>query len=173
MGKTLQTLYKRRHAQQTSTWTPLPARITETLLSGRKEIPTFVFLPYFLGGKLLAALPSMRMTDYQVNYTNHPNYKAKAAGKKGSPVRLFTNVSLAHIKLPKKEGYRFCKPCERFSSIANKHCFKCKTCPSQDGSTWVRRCRKLTHAIPTQAACLLLLSPASGVISLDIPPPMP
>ena len=30
------------------------------------EIPTFVFLPYFLGGRLMAALPSLKMMDYRV-----------------------------------------------------------------------------------------------------------
>ena len=108
----------------------------------------------------------MRMTDYQVNYTNHPNYKAKAPGKKGSPVRLFTNVSLAHVKLPAGDGYRFCKPCQRYSSASNQHCKVCKVCPSKDGSAWVHckhcrtcvkpgrvHCHRCKHCLPAVHDC--------------------
>ena len=41
---------------------------------------------------------------FQVDYDNHPLMRAKS--KKGSPVRIFTNIDAAKIKLPASEGYR-------------------------------------------------------------------
>ena len=43
----------------------------------------------------------------QVDYDNHPLFKAGPnAKKKGSPVRIFTNLDPAKIELPASEGYR-------------------------------------------------------------------
>ena len=45
----------------------------------------------------------------QVDYDNHPHFtsKGKKGGKRGSPVRIFTNISAAKFVLPKHEGYRY------------------------------------------------------------------
>lgn len=44
----------------------------------------------------------------QVDYDNHPHFKGKnmKGSKRGSPVRIFTNISPAGLVLPAKEGYR-------------------------------------------------------------------
>jgi hypothetical protein len=86
-----------------------PSTDARTLLCPQGEIPTLIFLPYFLGVRLMSALPSLRMMEYRVNYTNHPSYHASGRkSSRGSPVRIFTNINPAVFKLPLNEGYRLC-----------------------------------------------------------------
>jgi hypothetical protein len=46
------------------------------------------------------------MCDYQINYVNHGSFKSAGGRKKGSPVRIFTNLPLEKVELPEGEGYR-------------------------------------------------------------------
>ena len=45
----------------------------------------------------------------QVDYDNHPHFKSKQmkGSKRGSPVRIFTNINPADVVLPSAEGYRY------------------------------------------------------------------
>ena len=46
---------------------------------------------------------------WQVDYDNHPHFKSKnmKGSKRGSPVRIFTNINPADVILPSAEGYRY------------------------------------------------------------------
>jgi hypothetical protein len=41
----------------------------------------------------------------QVDYDNHALFKGEKGRKKGSPVRIFTNLPAKQIVLPESEGY--------------------------------------------------------------------
>lgn len=104
-----------------------------------KELPTVWIFPYFMEPHLKAALPSLTMLDYKVDYDNHPHFKSKnmKGSKRGSPVRIFTNINPADVILPSAEGYRFCKNCNRFVAPENVHCKKCRGCMSKDGRQYI------------------------------------
>merc|ERR1712142_1131741 len=85
------------------------------------------------------------MHDYKVSYTNHPTYRTVKPGlnnqkPRGSPVRLYANISSAKLSFPTDE-YRFCKICQRYVYMGNRHCIVCKACTSKDGRTYVH-CKK-------------------------------
>lgn len=103
------------------------------------ELPTVWIFPYFMEPHMKAALPSFNMLDYKVDYDNHPCFKSKSqkGSKRGSPVRLFTNMKPADVVLPSSEGYRFCKSCDRYVAPENIHCEKCNGCMSKDGRQYV------------------------------------
>lgn len=97
-------------------------------------MPMVWIFPYFLEPRIQECLPSLTMLDYQVrlrklggllvwplgqhiflfacygflqvDYDNHPLYKHGGAARKGSPVRIFTNLQARDFILPKEEGYR-------------------------------------------------------------------
>lgn len=118
-------------------------------------LPVFWAFPYFLEGSVQKERPEFRMIDFKVQYRNHPMFQSAKGGndgkkdgknnnnnnnatpKKGSPIRLFTNVKLASIRLPEPE-HRFCSSvkCQRWVARENRHCSKCGVCPSKDGSTY-------------------------------------
>lgn len=101
-------------------------------------LPIFWVYPYFMESYIVSVMPSMEMLDYKVNYTNHDTYHSGEHGRKyGSPVRLFTNAGAAHIRLPQTEPYHLCKKCKRWVANENKHCNRCRRCPSKNGATYV------------------------------------
>ncbi|KAJ3585222.1 hypothetical protein NHX12_013943 [Muraenolepis orangiensis] len=100
------------------------------------DMPMIWTFPYFMEPRILECLPSLVMLDYQVDYENHPMYKGGKAGRKQTPVRLFTNIPPKDVVLPKDEGYKLCSKCDRYVWSLNKHCAKCDTCPSKDGREW-------------------------------------
>ncbi|XP_078588631.1 rRNA N(6)-adenosine-methyltransferase ZCCHC4-like [Branchiostoma floridae x Branchiostoma japonicum] len=103
-----------------------------------KEIPTLWIFPYFMEHRIVGSLPSYRMLDYKVEYENHPLYQEGPKSKKrGSPVRIFTNIPTDRVVLPQDEGYRFCALCRRYVAAENRHCQKCNCCTSKDGRTYV------------------------------------
>ncbi|CAD5112224.1 DgyrCDS1455 [Dimorphilus gyrociliatus] len=71
-----------------------------------------------------------------VTYENHKKLKRSSNGAKGSPVRIFTNISPAKIRLPCQD-YRFCRQCERYVKKNNVHCPKCNSCTGKDGGRYV------------------------------------
>jgi len=44
----------------------------------------------------------------EVGYANHPVYTNSINNSRGSPVRIFTNIELSKIELP-KDKYRYLK----------------------------------------------------------------
>ncbi|KAJ1525178.1 hypothetical protein ONE63_010010 [Megalurothrips usitatus] len=110
--------------------------------------------PYFMEPMILDSCSGMSMLDYKVDYDNHPLFQQGQRGRKyGSPVRIFTNIPLSKLPLPKDEGYRFCDFCEKWVSTENKHCFKCSNCTSKDGRTYVH-CDKCARCVkPTWQHC--------------------
>lgn len=105
----------------------------------------FIF-PYFMESimkqksnppGISGGLKDLNMTDYKVSYNNHPLFITDSKDTKlSSPIRLFTNVSLNLVELPKAYGYRFCKICQKWVAKENKHCKKCQECTSKNGLTY-------------------------------------
>ena len=102
-------------------------------------LPTFWAFPYFLEHSVKKERPEFQMLDYKVLYKNHPMFQNEKEGSKnkGSPIRLLTNVKPSLVHLPEPD-HKFCSApeCNRWVSRANRHCGKCGTCPSKDGSTY-------------------------------------
>lgn len=66
-------------------------RLNET----ENGLPVFLFFPYFMEPQILNSLSDYNMADYKVDYDNHSLFKDGSKGRKfGSPVRVFTNLSL-------------------------------------------------------------------------------
>jgi hypothetical protein len=87
---------------------------------------------------IYGGLKELKMSDYKVEYENHPLFISKINSRQGSQVRIFTNIPLNLIKLPASDGYKYCKRCHRWVAAENKHCKICKNCTSKDG-------RRYTH----------------------------
>lgn len=101
-------------------------------------LPIFWVYPYFMESYIVSVMPSIEMLDYKVNYTNHDTYHSGQNGRKyGSPVRLFANAGAEHIQLPHTEAYHLCKKCRKWVANENKHCNRCRRCPSKNGATYV------------------------------------
>ncbi|XP_053975820.1 rRNA N6-adenosine-methyltransferase ZCCHC4 [Hylaeus volcanicus] len=82
-------------------------------------------------------LKDLKMVDYKVSYDNHALFVTEPkANKLPSPIRIFTNVPLHLVELPKASGYKYCKKCQKWVSEENKHCKKCKDCTSKNGLTY-------------------------------------
>lgn len=101
--------------------------------------------------QVINQLPDFKMMDYKVNYLNHKQFQdgtiiwlfiinsicdklsflGEKGRKQGSPVRIFTNVPLESLPLPKEEGYSFCKFCKKWKSKENVHCLECGICTSK------------------------------------------
>ena len=92
---------------------------------------------YFLEKHISAALPSLVMSDYAVEYDNHPTYHTRDKRKRGSPVRVYSNISGENLVLPAAEGYKYCSVCARYVAATNRHCGLCGRCTSRDGQRWV------------------------------------
>ncbi|KAL6445537.1 hypothetical protein ACFW04_000824 [Cataglyphis niger] len=122
----------------------------------------FIF-PYFMENimreksnppSVTGGLKDLIMSDYKVDYDNHPLFVSGKQGRKyGSPVRIFTNISLKLLELSMFDGYKFCKDCEKWVSSENKHCKKCKECTSKDGRTY-KHCKICKRCVkPTWEHC--------------------
>lgn len=104
-------------------------------------LPNFWIFPYFMESYITIQMPEMTMFDYKVDYTNHESYHSGENGRKqGSPVRIFSNILPSSIQLPTNENYRRCKKCDKWVAVENKHCTRCKICPSKNGN-------KYTHCL--------------------------
>lgn len=137
------------------------------LNNSSSELPLFWIFPYFMEAKIMEHLPSMKMMDYKINYENHKYFKDGPSGRKsGSPVRIFTNIDLAEIKLPDCD-YRFCAICKRYVQKENKHCEICDKCTSKDGKTYkhchlCNRCVKPSRFHCTQCQMCVLQDHVCG-----------
>ena len=128
------------------------------------EIKLFFIFPYFMEPVLKeksnpqnifkGGLKDLKMTDYKVDYENHPLFVTKGKNKEqGSQIRIFTNVPLNLIKLPESDGYKWCKRCQKWVSPENKHCKICKNCTSKDGRRY-KHCKKCDRCVkPTWKHC--------------------
>ncbi|XP_060596629.1 rRNA N6-adenosine-methyltransferase ZCCHC4-like [Ruditapes philippinarum] len=118
-----------------------------------EKMPVFWFFPYFMEQRVVTPTSGYTMLDYKVDYDNHALFKGEKGRKKGSPVRIFTNLPAKQIILPASEGYWYCEKCERYSSEENKHCKKCNTCPTKDGNTYTH-CDKCNRCVkPSRVHC--------------------
>jgi len=115
-----------------------------------ESVPTMLVFPYFLENHVMRSSPSLLMHDYKVCYTNHPTYRAvkpddNKKPSRGSPVRVYTNIPSSKLSFPTDE-YRFCKICQRYVYMGNRHCKVCKACTSKDGKTYVH-CEKCNSCV--------------------------
>ena len=113
---------------------------------GRPKTPSLLWVfPYFMEHKILGSNPvpgpEIRMSDYQVNYTNH-----KGFAKMGSPVRIFTNIDLGLLVLPEDKGYKHCGECGFWVSENNAHCEFCDACTSKSGARY-RHCIRCQRCV--------------------------
>ncbi|XP_015116387.1 rRNA N6-adenosine-methyltransferase ZCCHC4 [Diachasma alloeum] len=131
-------------------------------LDNNETLKIFFVLPYFMESIMLnksnprgvdGGLKDLKMSDYKVDYENHPLFVTGSSGRKyGSPVRIFTNVSLNLLKLP-EDGYKWCKRCDKWVARENKHCKLCKSCTSKDGRRY-RHCKICNRCVkPTWKHC--------------------
>ena len=69
---------------------------------------TMLFFPYFNEPQVAEFMPGLRMSDYKVNYSNHSGYRGGEGGKlRGSPARIYTDIPLNQLVLPKTQGYKY------------------------------------------------------------------
>lgn len=67
------------------------------------DLPVFWIFPYFMEPQIINSLPEFHMSDYKVQYDNHPLFHNEPKGRKqGSPVRIFTNVDLGLVAFHNK-----------------------------------------------------------------------
>jgi len=118
------------------------------------NVPFFLIFPYFMEPRVLECFQGSYMLDYKVDYDNHVTYQSGRTGRKyGSPARIFTNITTQKVALPEDEGYRLCKPCDRYVARENVHCEKCAICPSKDGSTY-KHCDVCSRCVkPSRQHC--------------------
>ncbi|XP_054152431.1 rRNA N6-adenosine-methyltransferase ZCCHC4-like [Oppia nitens] len=115
-----------------------------------ETLPIMLIFPYFNEKRITDKIPGLLMSDYLVDYQNHNKFNDTNSGRKfGSPVRIFTNISLKLIELPKADGYYYCDYCCKYVSKNNKHCFQCNDCTARDGKPYkhcnvCKRCVKNT-----------------------------
>ena len=105
--------------------------------------------PYFMEPKIKAACPSLEMSDYQVTYEKLGGYKEGQEGNRnlGSPVRIFTNLSLKLIDLSHlPDQYRFCQTCQRYVAQTNRHCHDCQSCTAKNGGLY-RHCHDCSRCV--------------------------
>lgn len=132
-------------------------------LDDTSTLKIFFIFPYFMESIMQnksnprgcdGGLKDLKMSDYKVDYDNHPLFVTGSSGRKyGSPVRIFTNVSLNLLKLP-GAGYKWCKRCDKWVAIENKHCKLCKSCTSKDGRRY-RHCKICSRCVkPTWKHCI-------------------
>ncbi|CAL7937905.1 unnamed protein product [Xylocopa violacea] len=105
----------------------------------------FIF-PYFMESimkqksnppGISGGLKDLKMSDYKVSYDNHALFRTdNKTAKLSSPIRIFTNISLNLVELPKSQGYKYCKKCKKWIAKENKHCKICKECTSKNGLTY-------------------------------------
>lgn len=129
----------------------------------KDELKVFFIFPYYMEAimreksnppNICGGLKELQMTDYKVEYDNHPLFVSKTNNEKqGSQVRIFTNVPLDMIKLPEEDGYKYCKRCNRWVAPENKHCKLCHSCTSKDGRRY-RHCKLCERCVkPTWVHC--------------------
>ncbi|XP_046383213.1 rRNA N6-adenosine-methyltransferase ZCCHC4 isoform X2 [Ischnura elegans] len=115
-------------------------------------MPVLWAFPYFMEPYIRGSCPDFTMLDYKIEYVNHSSFKA-GGNKRGSPVRIFTNVPAGKISLPEAEGYRYCSFCDRWVAPENKHCKMCNYCTSKDGRTY-KHCKTCGRCVkPTYIHC--------------------
>ncbi|CAH0564076.1 unnamed protein product [Brassicogethes aeneus] len=126
----------------------------KTINNLKKDLPIIWAFPYFMEPQIKNSLQNFQMSDYKVEYDNHPLFQDGSKGRKhGSPVRIFTNIDLKLIKLP-DNGYKYCDFCEKWVSNENNHCYLCNDCTSKDGRTYVH-CKKCQRCVkPTWQHCI-------------------
>lgn len=119
----------------------------ETLFPSQEiERNLILFNPYFLEKWINDAFPRLTMLDYKIEYTSNSSLHL-CRGKKGSPVRIFTDLCPSKCPPIDDDNYKYCLECDRYTLLTNPHCLQCGTCPSKDGLPYrhcslCRRCVK-------------------------------
>ncbi|CAF0907842.1 unnamed protein product [Adineta ricciae] len=105
----------------------------DKLVSSRNITHNLIlFNPYFLEKWISDAFQSLKMLDYKVEYTSNSSLHL-CRGKKGSPVRMFTDICPSKCPPLDDVNYKYCFECNRYTLLTNQHCFQCQSCTSKDG----------------------------------------
>ncbi|CAF4000329.1 unnamed protein product [Rotaria sp. Silwood2] len=91
-----------------------------------------LFNPYFLEKWIIDAFPNLKMLDHKIEYTSISSLNL-CRGKKGSPVRMFTDICRSKFPPLDDINYKYCFECNRYTLLTNQHCFQCQSCTSKDG----------------------------------------
>ncbi|CAF2052194.1 unnamed protein product [Rotaria magnacalcarata] len=91
-----------------------------------------LFNPYFLEKWIIDAFPNLKMLDYKVEYSSISTLNL-CRGRKGSPVRMFTDISRSKFPPLDDVNYKYCFECDLYTLLTNQHCFQCQSCTSKDG----------------------------------------
>ncbi|CAF4995242.1 unnamed protein product, partial [Rotaria sp. Silwood1] len=91
-----------------------------------------LFNPYFLEKWIIDAFSNLKMLDHKIEYTSISSLNL-CRGKKGSPVRMFTDICLSKFPPLDDINYKYCFECNRYTLLTNQHCFQCQSCTSKDG----------------------------------------
>ena len=105
-----------------------------------------LFNPYFHEQWIIDAFPNLKMLDYKIEYQSRSSLNL-CRGKKGSPVRIFTDICPSKFPPLDDINYKYCLECNRYTLLTNQHCFQCQSCTSKDGLPYkhcslCRRCVK-------------------------------
>jgi hypothetical protein len=90
-----------------------------------------LFNPYFLERWIADAFPRLNMLDYKIEYASQSALHL-CRGKKGSPVRIFTDICPSKFPPLDETNYKYCQECNRYTLVTNQHCFACRACTSKD-----------------------------------------
>ena len=114
----------------------------------KSEDPTLMWIfPYFMETKIQQELSDLKMSDFQVEYSNHVDFSGQSTGRKqGSPVRVFTNLKLMKFDLSKSSSYKYCDKCQIWVANSNKHCDFCNSCTAKNGGSY-KHCRKCKRCV--------------------------
>lgn len=105
-----------------------------------------LFNPYFLEKWISDAFPRLQMLDHKVEYMSSMNL---CRGRKGSPVRMFTDLDRSIFPPLDDQNYKFCFECNRYTLLTNQHCYQCQSCTSKDGLPY-RHCSKCQRCVKAE-----------------------
>ena len=107
-----------------------------------------LFNPYFLERWIVDAFPRLTMLDYKIEYASQSALHL-CRGKKGSPVRIFTDICPSTFPPLDEMNYKYCLECNRYTLVTNQHCFACQACTSKDGLPY-RHCSLCRRCVKAQ-----------------------
>ena len=132
-----------------------PELISNTLKKIKEDFKpnnftAFWIFPYYMEPQIVHNPSNLKfqMSDYQVTYDQKSQYKQghqfQGRRKLGSPVRIFTTMSLSFLDLSHLENYRLCQTCSKFVILTNRHCHECGFCTAKNGGFYKHcyECRK-------------------------------
>jgi len=121
------------------------AHSLEQLIPSNIQRNLVLFNPYFLEKWIQDAFQGLQMLDYKIEYETNSKMNL-CKGKKGSPVRMFTDICPSKCPPLDEDNYKYCFECNRYTLLANQHCYECRMCTSKDGGNY-RHCSSCQRCV--------------------------